>query len=97
MGIDGDDTAAPAERADIRMDELVRGNFLDRVHLGMDFFDASINRIAAWVIGARATRQALLLATREPPPGSAGNPRQPQEVDQPLRLVGGPVVAGEQL
>jgi L-rhamnose isomerase len=48
------------------MDELVRGNFLDRVHLGMDFFDASINRIAAWVIGARATRQALLLALLQP-------------------------------
>jgi L-rhamnose isomerase len=48
------------------MDELVRGHFLDRVHLGMDFFDASINRIAAWVIGGRATRQALLLALLQP-------------------------------
>ena len=48
------------------MDELVRGEFLHRVHLGMDFFDASINRIAAWVIGARATRQALLLALLQP-------------------------------
>lgn len=48
------------------MDELVRGEYLHRVHLGMDFFDASINRIAAWVIGARATRQALLLALLQP-------------------------------
>jgi L-rhamnose isomerase len=48
------------------MDELVRGEFLHRVHLAMDFFDASINRIAAWVIGARATRQALLLALLQP-------------------------------
>jgi L-rhamnose isomerase len=48
------------------MDELVCGHFLDRVHLGMDFFDASINRIAAWVIGGRATRQALLLALLQP-------------------------------
>ena len=32
--------------------ELVRGDYLDRVHIGLDFFDASINRIAAWVIGA---------------------------------------------
>jgi L-rhamnose isomerase len=48
------------------MGELVRGEFLHRVHLAMDFFDAGINRIAAWVIGARATRQALLLALLQP-------------------------------
>jgi L-rhamnose isomerase len=48
------------------MEEIVRGSYLDRVHLGMDFFDASINRIAAWVIGARATQKALLLALLEP-------------------------------
>ena len=34
--------------------ELVRGDYLDRVHIGLDFFDASINRVAAWVIGTRA-------------------------------------------
>ena len=33
--------------------EIIRGNFEKRVHIGLDFFDASINRIAAWVIGAR--------------------------------------------
>ena len=48
------------------MEEIVRGNYLGRVHIGMDFFDASINRIAAWVIGARATRKALLLALLQP-------------------------------
>jgi L-rhamnose isomerase len=48
------------------MEELVRGAYLDRVHIGMDFFDASINRIAAWVIGARATRKALLLGLLQP-------------------------------
>ncbi|MCE0523505.1 MAG: L-rhamnose isomerase [Methylacidiphilales bacterium] len=48
------------------MEEIVRGSYLDRVHIGMDFFDASINRIAAWVIGARATQKALLLALLEP-------------------------------
>jgi L-rhamnose isomerase len=48
------------------MAEIVRGEFLDRVHIGMDFFDASINRIAAWVIGARSTQKALLLALLEP-------------------------------
>ncbi len=46
--------------------ELVRGNFLDRVHIGLDFFDASINRVAAWVIGSRAMLKALLAALLEP-------------------------------
>ncbi|MDR1144756.1 MAG: L-rhamnose isomerase [Verrucomicrobiales bacterium] len=48
------------------MQELTRGAFLPRTHIGLDFFDASINRLAAWVIGARATQQALLLALLEP-------------------------------
>jgi len=47
-------------------EELVRGNYLDRVHLGLDYFDASINRVAAWVIGARALLKAILLALLEP-------------------------------
>ena len=38
-----------------------------RIHLGLDYFDASINRIAAWVIGARNLLRALLLALLEPP------------------------------
>lgn len=46
--------------------ELVRGAYLPRVHIGLDFFDASINRVAAWVIGARAVLKALLLALLEP-------------------------------
>ena len=46
--------------------ELVRGDFLDRVHVGLDFFDASINRIAAWVIGTRCMLKALLVALLEP-------------------------------
>ena len=37
--------------------EVVRGDYLDRVHIGLDFFDASINRVAAWVIGTRAHAQ----------------------------------------
>jgi L-rhamnose isomerase len=48
------------------MEELVRGGFLDRTHIGLDFFDASINRIAAWVIGTRSTIKALLAALLEP-------------------------------
>jgi L-rhamnose isomerase len=47
-------------------EELVRGNYLGRVHIGLDYFDASINRVAAWVIGARCTLRALLLALLEP-------------------------------
>ena len=46
--------------------ELVRGDYLGRVHIGLDFFDASINRVAAWVIGTRAMLKALLLALLEP-------------------------------
>lgn len=46
--------------------ELVRGDFLARTHIGLDYFDASINRVAAWVIGTRAMIKALLLALVEP-------------------------------
>jgi L-rhamnose isomerase len=46
--------------------EIVRTGALSRVHIGLDFFDASINRLAAWVIGARNMRKALLLALLEP-------------------------------
>ena len=48
------------------MQEIVRGDFLDRVHIGLDFFDASVNRIAAWAIGARNALRALLMALLEP-------------------------------
>ena len=47
-------------------EELVRGEYLGRVHIGLDFFDASINRIAAWTIGARAMIRQLLIAMLEP-------------------------------
>jgi L-rhamnose isomerase len=46
--------------------ELVRGHFLDRVHIGLDYFDASINRVAAWTIGTRNMIKALLKALLEP-------------------------------
>lgn len=46
--------------------ELVRNDLLDRVHIGMDYFDASINRVAAWVIGARNVLKSLLIALLEP-------------------------------
>jgi len=46
--------------------EIVRCNAIDRVNIGLDFFDASINRIAAWTVGTRNMRKALLLALLEP-------------------------------
>ena len=47
-------------------EEIVRSSALDRVHIALDFFDASMNRIGAWVIGARATLKGLLCALLEP-------------------------------
>ncbi|MCA9166194.1 MAG: L-rhamnose isomerase [Planctomycetales bacterium] len=47
-------------------EEAVRGQFLSRINFGLDFFDASINRVAAWVIGCRALQRALLIALLEP-------------------------------
>jgi L-rhamnose isomerase len=47
-------------------EEIVRGGFLKRIHIGLDFFDASINRIAAWTIGTRSMLKALLMALLEP-------------------------------
>jgi L-rhamnose isomerase len=47
-------------------EEIVRGDYLERVHIGLDFFDASINRVAAWVIGTRCMLKALLIALLEP-------------------------------
>lgn len=46
--------------------EIVWGGYADRVHIGLDYFDASINRVAAWVIGARNMAKALLLALVAP-------------------------------
>lgn len=55
----GDDTQAIAN-------EIVRNDALERIHIGLDYFDASINRVAAWTIGARNTLRALLVALLEP-------------------------------
>jgi len=46
--------------------EVVRNEALSRIHVGLDYFDASINRVAAWVIGARNTLKAFLFALLEP-------------------------------
>lgn len=47
-------------------EEVVFGRALERVHLAMDFFDASMNRVGAWVIGARAVLKAFLSALLQP-------------------------------
>ncbi|HAK45222.1 MAG TPA: L-rhamnose isomerase, partial [Spirochaeta sp.] len=49
---------------DIRFltEELVRSNRLDDIHIGLDFFDATLNRIGAWITGSRSTLKGLLLA-----------------------------------
>ena len=46
--------------------EIVRNDLLDKTNIGLDFFDATINRIAAWVVGTRNTQKALLKALLEP-------------------------------
>src|SRR4051812_27781176 len=46
--------------------EIVANGYTDRVHIGLDYFDASINRVAAWVIGTRNMLRALLIALLEP-------------------------------
>ena len=46
--------------------EIIRHNYDKKVHIGLDYFDASINRIAAWSIGARNMSKALLTAALEP-------------------------------
>ena len=46
--------------------EITRCNALDRVHIGLDYFDGSINRIGAYVVGARATQKSVLRGLLEP-------------------------------
>ncbi|HME55761.1 MAG TPA: L-rhamnose isomerase [Candidatus Lokiarchaeia archaeon] len=59
VAIENDDLLSLAE-------EIVRSGAMDRIHLSLDYFDASLNRIGAWVIGARATLIALLRAMLQP-------------------------------
>jgi L-rhamnose isomerase len=63
---DSDHVVILSDELEAIAQEIVRGDFLEQVHIGLDFFDASINRIAAWVIGSRNTMRALLLALLEP-------------------------------
>jgi L-rhamnose isomerase len=63
---DSDHVVILSDELEAIAQEIVRGGFLKRVHIGLDYFDASINRVAAWVIGSRSMLRALLLAFLEP-------------------------------
>jgi L-rhamnose isomerase len=63
---DSDHVVILSDEVEAIAQEIVRGGFLHRVHIGLDYFDASINRVAAWTIGARNTMRALLMALLEP-------------------------------
>ena len=63
---DSDHVVTLTDELQAIMQEIIRGDFLDRVHIGLDFFDASINRVAAWTIGTRNALRALLMALLEP-------------------------------
>ncbi len=63
---DSDHVVTYSDELQAIMQEVARGDFLDRVHLGLDFFDASINRVAAWAIGTRNALKAMLAAMLEP-------------------------------
>ncbi len=65
---DSDHVVILSDELEAIAQEVVRGDYLARVHIGLDFFDASINRVAAWVIGTRCMLKALLLALLEPTP-----------------------------
>lgn len=63
---DSDHVVTLTDELNAIAEELVRGNYLQRVHIGLDYFDASINRVAAWAVGSRNMLKALLKALLEP-------------------------------
>jgi len=63
---DSDHVVVLSDDLEALAQELVRGEFLGRTHIGLDYFDASINRVAAWTIGTRNMLKALLKALLEP-------------------------------
>jgi len=63
---DSDHVVTMNEEVQLIASEIVRNNYLKRVHIGLDFFDASINRIGAYMVGTRAVQKAFLLALMEP-------------------------------
>ncbi len=63
---DSDHVAIVDEETKSIMEEIVRYDAYDKVHIGLDYFDGSINRIVATVIGGRSAKKALLMAMLEP-------------------------------
>lgn len=63
---DSDHVVTYTDELQAMMQEVVRGDYLGRVHIGLDFFDASINRVAAWAIGTRNALKAILAGLLEP-------------------------------
>lgn len=63
---DSDHVVTLNEDVQLIASEIVRNNFLSRVNVGLDFFDASINRIGAYVVGTRAAQKAFMIAMLEP-------------------------------
>ncbi len=63
---DSDHVVTLNEDVQLIASEIMRNNFLNRVNIGLDFFDASINRIGAYVVGTRAAMKAFLIAGLEP-------------------------------
>jgi len=63
---DSDHVVTLNEDVQLIASEVIRNKFLDRVNIGLDFFDASINRIGAYVTGTRAAQKAFMIALLEP-------------------------------
>lgn len=66
MRWDSDHVVTLNDEIQLIASEVARNDFFSRVNIGLDFFDASINRIGAYVVGTRAAQQAFLLALLEP-------------------------------
>ncbi len=73
---DSDHVVTLGDELQLIANELVRGEYLSRTHVGLDYFDASINRIAAWVIGSRNVLKALMIAMLVPTEKIGGAERQ---------------------
>ncbi|MGQ8337168.1 L-rhamnose isomerase [Sunxiuqinia sp. A32] len=63
---DSDHVVTLNEDVQLIASEIVRNDYIDRVKVGLDFFDASINRIGAYVVGTRAAKKAFMIALLEP-------------------------------
>lgn len=63
---DSDHVVTQSDELSLLFLEIARNGLFDKVHIGLDYFDASINRVIAWAVGLRATGKAILSAYLEP-------------------------------